>query len=154
MSNRLPVACCPYVPCRKRARGARSSFCNEAPAVTLHVRLTKLGAFVCTYQAEAVRREYELFPNLARDRRGLDDEVAVDSSMATTVGAPLDSPGDPEVRGGPSGTSIIRQAEAVDETEEQEAADAETWYDWAGDTEYLVELLDHLELCPQLCLGL
>ena len=84
-----------------------------------------LRAWEKQYQAEAVRREEELFPNLSRDRRGLDDGVPAvttpEEEMATDVGAPIDQPADLEVRGGADGRTLLRanQEENLESDETQ-----------------------------------
>ena len=45
-------------------------------------------------KAEAIAREDELFPNLARERRGVDDAPCADDEEDTAVGAPIEQPAD------------------------------------------------------------
>ena len=84
-------------------------------------------------QAEAVRRERELFPNMSREQFGVDDEPlagAEEDEEATDVGAPIDAPEDLEVRGGPSGVSVLRAEAALEQDEARQAQMVEVWAQW------------------------
>ena len=58
---------------------------------------------------------------------GPDQEA--DDDPQTDVGAPIDDPADPEVRGGPQGRTLIRPCEE-DDTEAAEAAVVAQWHNW------------------------
>ena len=81
------------------------------------------------YQQEAVSREEELFPGLAREERGHGEQPTPDDEEATDVGAPIDDPADLEVRGGASGTRVLRrnEEEQLEDDEEQQAVMAAEW---------------------------
>ena len=89
-----------------------------------------LRAWEQKYQVEAVAREEELFPNMRRERRGMDDEAQPDEEEATDVGAPIDEPADLEVRGGASGLVLLRRNTEADHADD-EAQQAETVGEWA-----------------------
>ena len=52
-----------------------------------------------------------------------------DNDPETDVGAPIDDPADPEIRGGPLGRTLIRPRDA-DDTEAAEAAEVAQWHNW------------------------
>ena len=93
-------------------------------------------AWELSAQREAVQREAELFPNMARERRGYDDvpPSAADGGeceeAATDAGASIDAPADGEVRGGPRGVTLLRAADGDLNTEEAEAAEVAQWHQW------------------------
>ena len=81
-----------------------------------------LGAWLKSNQILAVTRASELFPNLATERRGLDDAPPPDPEPDTDVGAPVDQPADLPVQL-PSG-AVHRPAN------DNELLEAASWIDW------------------------
>ena len=86
-----------------------------------------LGAWLRANGVEAVQRAAELFPNLAADRRGVDDAPEEDPEPDTDVGAPIDEPDDvPVLR--PDG-SMLRGGAGDSEVAQLRAA--EGWIDFS-----------------------
>ena len=86
-----------------------------------------LGAWLRANGVEAVQRAAELFPNLAADRRGVDDAPEEDPEPDTDVGAPIDEPDDvPVLR--PDG-SMLRGGAGDSEAAQLRAA--EGWIDFS-----------------------
>ena len=120
------------------ARG-RVNASADRPLSVLHAKPPELGPLQCDVRARArsayrgtlaapsfaaLAREEELFPGTPRERRGLDDDAPdTDAAPATDTGAPLDDPGDLEVR---QGNRVVREECAS----ESDAAMVENWCNW------------------------
>ena len=99
VTGRAAGACCPFAHADRTPGGPfrRWSLHALARNGALHV-LTRTHARTCSQ----VSREDEIWNNIPRDRRGVDDEAdavggPADDDGATDIGAPIDDPADPEV---------------------------------------------------------